>query len=241
MSKEKILLKSNYVNINIQQIPEGWLVKMVLYHAEIRLETVPDKDHIWKPVKADWQEISIFNHNKARAIKTPTGWLIYVFRVENRIKERLFTRQVFGDIKYIHDPENIFNPDILGKKVDAGTLEPKTKSKKVKKPGEQHCDRLARNRPSEKSETVSSYRISVKTYRRCGETLSPVRADTLEELRDILKNKYGKSDFTLISKSLAFDGCAVHNQRKMIPLVELNEDDCRWLATRSGYDVRYLE
>jgi hypothetical protein len=229
-----------FVNIYIKSIPEGWMVKMVFNKADIRLEIVPDKDHIWKPKKEDWQNIRFFTHNRAKVIRTPAGWLLFLCKEISRItRERGFSRQVLGDTKYIHDPDNIFNPELIAKRNNTGQQsEPEKEVEDVEK---QSCRDLEQDRFTEKSEPLHGYRLTVKTFSRCGEDWSRIRAETLEELKDILKNKYKKSTFTLISTSLASDCTAIHNQRRLIPLDELNDEDCQWLAERSGYDVRHLE
>ena len=194
--------KFRLVNIYIKSIPEGWMVKMVFDKADIRLEIVPDKDHIWKPIKEDWQDIRIFTHNKAKAIRTPAGWLLFLYKEKKRItRERGFSRQVFGDTKYIHDPDNIFDPEIIAKR---NYTEQQSESKKeVEDIEKQSCRDLAQDRFTESPKTINGYLITVATYSICGSYRSPVQADTLDELKDILKNEYKTFQFSLISTTIA--------------------------------------
>ena len=239
MERNNLSLKFGDVRINIKWVPEGWLVMMRVKSSNISLDVIPDKKHLWKPKKEDWLNISIFGINKSKAVKTPEGWLIYVI---NKPKIKLsidYRHPVTVSTKYIHDPENIFNPDETvkrdssAKKIDLeGGTDKRTVSDLIK-------DNKAK---APKPTPTEGYDIRVETSSYGGTDNSPVKAKTLEELIDILKNKYHKHSFTLISKPLAFESSgSVYNKRRDIPIEELNDADCQWLAENSSYDVRHLE
>jgi len=236
MQNNNLWFRFGHVTVRIKWIPEGWLVMMIVKNSNISMDIVPDKEHAWKPRKEDWQNISIFAI-KSKAIKTPKGWLLYIINKPKSTFSDGYRAPVTVSTKYIHDPENIFNPDETEKKDD--TNQENDHEENVDK---RTCLDLILDDDTKKPEPIEGYQIRVQSVSYSGTNNSPVKAETLDELKDILKNKYHITLFTLISKPLAFDSSgAVYNQRRQIPLTQLNDDDCQWLAESSSYDVRHLE
>lgn len=244
MKENNLRFKFQKVTIHIKWIPGGWLAMMMAKDSTITMETIPDKDHTWKPQKEDWQNISIFGAKGAKSIKTPEGWLIYIF---NNVKlgslsssNRIPVTHVCT--KYIHDPKNVFVPDETEKIDD---LKSGNDAEEANNHTNLHHDeglKIKTYPKSEELEPISGYYIRVESCVSHGATnWSSVNAETLDELKDILRNKYGKRYFTLISSSTVAGVSAIHNQRKYIPLKELNDEDCQWLSEKTNYDVRHLE
>ena len=204
------------------------------------ITTVPDKNHTWEPQKRDWKKIKFFGKKTCRAIKTPEGWLIYILnngRLQLPELEQVPITHVCT--KYIHDPEHISDPDETEKETDIQKTE-----KKANNQTSIHLDMGNTNiTPSGTKEKgpFASYHISIEENVCRGVTsFTTVEVKTLEELKDILKNQFKKSHFTLISTCIVADLSTIHNKRSYIPLAEINEDDLKWLAEKSNIETRHL-
>ncbi|MEA1922765.1 MAG: hypothetical protein U9N63_08915 [Pseudomonadota bacterium] len=111
MQNENLKFSFGNVHITIKWIPEGWLAIVNVKDANVSMDIVPDKKHIWTPRADDWQVNTVFafHKKKAKSIRTPSGWLFYILNKESW--KASHTSKSYVSTKYIHDPENVFNPD----------------------------------------------------------------------------------------------------------------------------------
>ncbi|MCK5681862.1 hypothetical protein KAI46_13735 [bacterium] len=106
------LFRFQSITIDYKKIPEGWLVKISATKSNFDLAIVPDKEHFWKPREETLQTIKFMGMTGTRFIKTPQGWLVCMTKKDRLSSYNGDTTDIrFVNVKYIHDPENKFNPE----------------------------------------------------------------------------------------------------------------------------------